>query len=96
MAVFDFRRTFNASEVGGDVISTFAKLDNRVRSIPDDLSLEEADRFLRHYGFEKKRQKGSHCIFKKDSSPMLNLQGPIIKEYQILQMINAVDSVSNK
>lgn len=73
-------------------MSTISKLDDRVRNIPDDLSLEEADRFLRHYGYVKKRQKGSHCIFKKDSAQMINLQGPIVKEYQILQMIHAVDS----
>ena len=75
----------------GIKISSFDKLDARVRSIPNNLTIEEADRFLRHYGYEKKRQKGSHCIYKRPDSIMINIQGPILAEYHIRQIIEAID-----
>ena len=64
-----------------------------MREIPNDLTLDEADRFLRHYGYKKARQKGSHCVYTKDCESMINIQGNIINEYQVEQMVNAVDSI---
>ena len=64
-----------------------------MRDIPNNLTLDEADRFLRNYGYKKARQKGSHCIYTRDGAPMINIQGDVIQEYQIEQMINAVDSI---
>jgi predicted RNA binding protein YcfA (HicA-like mRNA interferase family) len=57
------------------------------------LTLEEADRFLKKYGYIKARQNGSHCIYKHDGAPMINIQGNIVPEYQVQQMIDAVDSI---
>jgi predicted RNA binding protein YcfA (HicA-like mRNA interferase family) len=76
-------------------MSAFDKLNERVRSIPNDLTLDEADRFMRHFGFKRVRQKGSHCIYKKGSSPIINIQGPIIREYQLKQIILTVDGLSD-
>jgi hypothetical protein len=74
-------------------LSAFDKLNERVRSIPNDLTLVEADRLMRHFGFIRVRQKGSHCIYKKDSSPIINIQGPIIKEYRTKQIILTIDGL---
>jgi predicted RNA binding protein YcfA (HicA-like mRNA interferase family) len=79
-------------QLGGIIISSFDKLNDRVRSIPNDLSIDDADKFLRHYGYVKARQKGSHCIYKRPGSRLINIQGPIVEEYQIRQIIDAVDS----
>ena len=79
-------------EEGIRIGGSFDKLNHRVRSIPKDLTMEEADKFLSQNGYKKVRQKGSHCIYKRPSSRMINLQGPIIEEYQVRQMIDAVDS----
>ncbi len=79
--------------MGGITISAFDKLNDRVRSIPSDLTIDEADCFLRHYGYTRARQKGSHCLFRKPDAHTINIQGPIVKEYQIKQMLNAVDSI---
>lgn len=74
-------------------ISAFDKLEERLRSKPVDLSISEAERFLKHYGFAFFRQKGSHRIYKGPDGQMLTLQGPIVKEYQIKQILIAVDSI---
>ena len=74
-------------------ISTFDKLNDRVRSFPKDLSLNEADKFLRHFGYVRTRNNGSHCLYARDGSQTINIQGPLVKEYQIKIMIDAVDSI---
>jgi len=77
-------------------IGTYEKLDARVRSLPSDLTMSEADRFLRHNGFVKVRQRGSHCVYKRDAAPIINIQGSIIPEYQVAQMIIAVDRIQKE
>lgn len=74
-----------------DLINSISKLIERVYSIPLDLRINEADRFLGFYGFELRRQSGSHRIYKNKQGIMINIQGPIVKPYQIEQILKAVE-----
>jgi len=38
------------------------------------------------------RQKGLHRIYENSNGLIINIQGPILKEYQIRQIINAVEN----
>lgn len=73
-------------------IGTFDKLKKRIRDMLRDFTLCEADRYLHHFGFVLIRQKGSHRICENSDGLIINIQGPILKEYQIRQIINAVEN----
>ena len=72
-------------------INSVSKLIERVHSVPLDLRINEADRFLGFYGFELKRQSGSHRIYKNKQGIMINIQGPVVKPYQIEQILKAIE-----
>lgn len=71
-------------------ISKNEKLKRRVLSCPLDLTLEEAHRYLLMHGYQFARQKGSHCVYRKPGSNIIvTIQGPILREYQVKQIIAA-------
>jgi predicted RNA binding protein YcfA (HicA-like mRNA interferase family) len=75
------------------LISTFDKLEERIKSKASDIKLSEADRYLKHYKFVFKRQNGSHKTYEGPNGQIIVIQGPIIKKYQIEQILNAIDSL---
>lgn len=69
-------------------VSKSKKLIDRVMACPPDLRLEEAERYLNLFGFELARNRGSHRVYKrKETQEFINLQGHIIREYQVKQII---------
>ena len=55
------------------------KLVQKMKNQPHGITLEEADRVLRHYGYYCERQKGSHCQYINSSGDVIT----IVAESQI-------------
>ncbi len=70
------------------------KLLEAARQLPANFSYNDLVRLAEMFGFEKKRTRGSHTIFKHPSGPpLMNFQNRNgkAKEYQVKQLVNYID-----
>ena len=59
------------------------KLIQKMKNQPHGIILEEADRGLRHNGYQCKRQRGSHCQYINSNGDVITVvaENPIKKAY---------------
>jgi predicted RNA binding protein YcfA (HicA-like mRNA interferase family) len=73
-----------------------AKLLEEARNNPKGVRIEDACKLAECFGFEERRGKGSHRIFKRAGfKTLLNFQGGgMAKEYQVKQLLEAIDIIT--
>ena len=57
-------------------MSQIERLKEQIRARPSEARFEDVKKLLEAYGYEERRQKGSHVIFAKPQAPSITV--PII------------------
>lgn len=71
------------------------KLWEKIQNNPKSVKFEELKKFLQYHKFHMNRQKGSHCIFKKDANnPLIVIpkKNPV-NEFYVKEVINYFKSI---
>ena len=76
------------------------KLLQKARNNPAGLRFAELEKLAECYGFTLRRVTGSHHIYRAERRPerlvAQPLKGGKAKEYQVVQMLDIIDTISNE
>jgi predicted RNA binding protein YcfA (HicA-like mRNA interferase family) len=75
--------------VGEEAMPTVEKLIEKMKNQPHGIRLGEAEKVLAAYGYEFKRQKGSHRHYLNSQGDLITLKDPLKISYitEILERI---------
>jgi predicted RNA binding protein YcfA (HicA-like mRNA interferase family) len=70
-------------------MSQIEKLKEKIRARPPEARFEDVRKLLELYGYEERRQRGSHVIFGKPRSPSITVpiaSGQKVKRTYLVQL----------
>ncbi len=72
-------------------MASVEKIVDKMKRQPSNISFDEVSKVLEHYGYEKVRQRGSHCSFRnsKGGTMIIPSRRPI-KVVYIKEVLNRV------
>jgi predicted RNA binding protein YcfA (HicA-like mRNA interferase family) len=71
----------------------------KIRRNPKDVSKNELDLVLTHYGFVRREGKGSHAVYQhpdEDTPIVIAAHGKHVPTYIVKQVLDAIDRVSER
>ncbi|NLC43356.1 MAG: type II toxin-antitoxin system HicA family toxin [Clostridiales bacterium] len=78
-------------------MSKFGKLENRIRSLSNDICFEEIKTYLEHYGFQISTTGGSHFVFRNQGERVvISGKKRHVAKYQVKQALEAVNRIAEK
>ena len=74
-------------------MASIDKVVGKMKRQPNGIRIEEADRVLRHYGYNLDRQKGSHRQYLNSKGDVITIaeRKPTIKSFYVLQIIDRLE-----
>ena len=78
---------------GGEKMASIDKVVDKMKRQPNGIRIDEADRVLRHYGYDLVRQKSSHRQYRNAAGDYLTIpeRKPTIKPFYVDEILKRIN-----